>query len=74
MGSRDKMLLWSYEKPIQTIKERLKDEIQPFSHGPKRVAMLYPSPYRAGMSSLGYQWTIQIYPMLVFSVERVLSR
>ena len=36
-------------KPIQTIKERLADEIgSHFQHGPKRVAMLYPSPYKAG--------------------------
>ena len=26
-----------------------------FRHGRVRVAMVYPSPYRAGMSSLGYQ-------------------
>ena len=42
-----------------------------FQHGPKRVAMLYPSPYRAGMSSLGYQWTIEILARAGFSVERV---
>ena len=59
-------------KPIQTIKERLADEIgSHFQHGPKRVAMLYPSPYRAGMSSLGYQWTIEILAKAGFSVERV---
>jgi radical SAM superfamily enzyme YgiQ (UPF0313 family) len=59
-------------KPIQTIKERLADEIgSHFQHGPKRVAMLYPSPYRAGMSSLGYQWTIEILARSGFSVERV---
>jgi radical SAM superfamily enzyme YgiQ (UPF0313 family) len=27
-----------------------------FVPGDRRVAMVYPSPYRAGMSSLGYQW------------------
>lgn len=59
-------------KPIQVIKERLADEIgSHFQHGPKRVAMLYPSPYRAGMSSLGYQWTIEILANAGFSVERV---
>ena len=59
-------------KPIKTIKERLADEIgSHFQHGPKRVAMLYPSPYRAGMSSLGYQWTIEILSRAGFSVERV---
>ena len=29
-----------------------------FRAGGPRVAMLYPSPYRAGMSSLGYQWIL----------------
>ena len=57
---------------IHLIKSRLKDEIgSHFFHGPKRIAMLYPSPYRAGMSSLGYQWTIQILANAGFSVERV---
>lgn len=59
-------------KPLQVIKERLADEVgSHFQHGPKRVAMLYPSPYRAGMSSLGYQWTIEILARAGFSVERV---
>ena len=59
-------------KPIQTIKQRLQDEIgSHFTHGPRRVAMLYPSPYRAGMSSLGYQWAISILADAGFSVERV---
>ena len=59
-------------KPLQLIKERMADEIgSHFQQGPKRVAMLYPSPYRAGMSSLGYQWIIEILARAGFSVERV---
>lgn len=57
---------------IQIVKQRIKDEIgSKFFHSPKRVAMLYPSPYSAGMSSLGYQWTIEILANAGFSVERV---
>ena len=38
------------------IRERLGDEIGTLrSEGPEAVAMLYPSPYNAGMSSLGFQ-------------------
>ena len=59
-------------KPLQLIKERMADEIgSHFQQGPKRVAMLYPSPYRAGMSSLGYQWIIELLARAGFSVERV---
>ena len=42
-----------------------------FRQGGPRIAMLYPSPYRAGMSSLGYQWIIEILQTAGFSVERV---
>jgi len=56
----------------QIIKQRLYDEIGcQFQQGGPRVAMLYPSPYRAGMSSLGYQWIIEVLQMAGFSVERV---
>lgn len=39
--------------------------------GRRRVALLYPSPYRAGMSSLGYQWMATILSEAGFTVERV---
>jgi len=39
--------------------------------GPARVAMVYPSPYRAGMSSLGFQWIAGLLADAGFSVERV---
>jgi len=42
-----------------------------FSHGGPRVAMLYPSPYRAGMSSLGFQWILSILQDSGLSAERV---
>ena len=48
-------------KPIQTIKERLPYlDLLPFSAWTKKGGNAHPSPYRAGMSSLGYQWTIEI--------------
>ncbi|MFZ5479382.1 MAG: B12-binding domain-containing radical SAM protein [Myxococcota bacterium] len=37
----------------------------------RRVALAYPSPYRAGMSSLGYQWIATQLADAGFSVERV---
>ena len=54
------------------IKERLLQEKgNLFQQGGPRVAMLYPSPYRAGMSSLGYQWIISRLAQEGLSVERV---
>ena len=42
-----------------------------FQQGGRRIAFLYPSPYRAGMSSLGYQWILSLLQHAGFSVERV---
>ena len=54
------------------IKERLqKEKGNRFQQGGPRIAMLYPSPYKAGMSSLGYQWIISRLQEQGFSVERV---
>jgi radical SAM superfamily enzyme YgiQ (UPF0313 family) len=39
--------------------------------GGRRVAMVYPSPYRVGMSSLGYQWIATQLADAGFTVERV---
>lgn len=39
--------------------------------GRARVALVYPSPYRAGMSSLGYQWIGGLLSDAGFAVERV---
>ena len=41
-----------------------------FVEGGPRVAMLYPSPYRAGMSSLGFQWVLQLLRDHGISAER----
>lgn len=41
------------------------------THRPRRIAMVYPSPYRAGMSSLGFQWIANLLAERGFSVERV---
>lgn len=41
-----------------------------FVPGPRRVALLYPSPYRAGMSSLGFQWVAELLIQAGFAVER----
>lgn len=44
----------------------------PFPRGRhRRVAMVYPSPYRAGMSSLGFQWVAHRLAEAGFTVERV---
>ncbi|MDP2315000.1 MAG: radical SAM protein [Pseudomonadota bacterium] len=42
-----------------------------YSPGSQRVAMVYPSPYRVGMSSLGFQWISGQLADAGFSVERV---
>lgn len=38
--------------------------------GGPRVVLVYPSPYRAGMSSLGFQWVHTLLEQAGFSVER----
>ena len=43
----------------EAIRERLAAEKGgSFTPGPRRMALAYPSPYRAGMSSLGFQWIL----------------
>lgn len=47
---------------VATIRRRLADEVGRIDkHAPFRVALSYPSPYRVGMSSLGFQ---QIYRLV----------
>lgn len=41
-----------------------------FSQGGAPIALLYPSPYRAGMSSVGYQWILKILRDAGYQVER----
>ena len=56
---------------IKTIQSRLASETgPPFEGGAARVVMLYPSPYRAGMSSLGFQWIHGVLREAGFAVER----
>ncbi len=53
------------------IRDRLGREVGPrFVAGGRRVAMVYPSPYRAGMSSLGYQWITTLLRAKGISAER----
>lgn len=60
-------------KLTDTLRSRLAAERGPslLARGRERVAMLYPSPYRVGMSSLGYQWIASLLSDAGFSVERV---
>jgi radical SAM superfamily enzyme YgiQ (UPF0313 family) len=47
---------------LEEARARVRDEIgTTFSEGPERVALVYPSPYRAGMSSLGF---LQIHRLI----------
>lgn len=55
----------------QEITRRVASESGPdFSAGGPRVAMVYPSPYRVGMSSLGFQWIATLLREAGFAVER----
>ena len=57
--------------PSDPIARRLASERgNVFTPGPHRVAMLYPSPYRAGMSSLGYQWILHLLRTAGMAAER----
>ncbi|MFK7991654.1 MAG: radical SAM protein [Sandaracinaceae bacterium] len=58
--------------PRQIARERLDDEIGTvYKDAPERVAMVYPSPYRVGMSSLGFQ---QLYRLINETPGRVAER
>ena len=55
----------------ELIRQRRARERGPaFAPGARRVALLYPSPYRAGMSSLGFQWIHGVLVEQGFAVER----
>ncbi len=51
---------------------RAREAGRPFPRGSARVALAYPSPYRAAMSSLGYQWIASLLADAGFGVERVM--
>ncbi|MEC8276342.1 MAG: B12-binding domain-containing radical SAM protein [Myxococcota bacterium] len=58
---------------IQKIKSRRALEVGcRYRQGGPRVGLLYPSPYRAAMSSLGYQWMLSILQDAGFSAERII--
>lgn len=58
---------------LQKIKQRLQQEIgNQFRQGGPRVGLLYPSPYKAAMSSLGYQWILSIVQHAGYSAERIM--
>lgn len=60
---------WALREPL---KKRLAAERgAPFPRGDRRVAMVYPSPYRIGMSSLGFQWISSVLADAGFGIERV---
>ena len=57
------------------IRERISRERGPaFVRGGQRVAMVYPSPYRVGMSSLGFQWVLSLLRDAGISAERAFLR
>ncbi|MFT4621422.1 MAG: radical SAM superfamily enzyme YgiQ (UPF0313 family) [Myxococcota bacterium] len=57
---------------LQRIRDRVERETGPeFVQTGRRVAMAYPSPYRAGMSSLGYQWITTLVRAEGIGAERV---
>ncbi len=57
---------------VQRLRERAGREIAPpFEPGIRRMAMAYPSPYRAGMSSLGFQWITMLLREAGIATERV---
>ena len=59
------------EQERQKIYKRLREEQgNRFTQGGDRVVLLYPSPYRAGMSSLGFQWILRQLQDHGFSAER----
>lgn len=62
---------WDIERALQERHDREVLVGPPLVQGPRRVAMLYPSPYRAGMSSLGYQWILRQLRDAGLAAERV---
>jgi len=62
------MSQWSLHQQI--VERRAREVGPPFRPGHRRVCLLYPSPYRAGMSSLGFQWLFRVLSEAGFAVER----
>ncbi len=62
------MSRWNLIEEIQARRGRERGAV--FREGPRRIALVYPSPYRAGMSSLGFQWIHRVLTEADFAVER----
>ncbi|MGB0637813.1 MAG: B12-binding domain-containing radical SAM protein [Myxococcota bacterium] len=61
----------SHVDQSKLIRDRLKSERgNVFVQGGPSVALLYPSPYRAGMSSVGYQWILKMLREDGYQAER----
>ncbi|MBM4390961.1 MAG: radical SAM protein [Deltaproteobacteria bacterium] len=54
----------------QVLARRARETGPPLPRGRDRVVMAYPSPYRVGMSSLGYQWICSVLAEAGLGVER----
>ncbi len=58
---------------LESLRQRRSAERGPsFRSGDRRVCLLYPSPYRAAMSSLGFQWIHEVLVRAGFHVERAM--
>ena len=58
-------------KQRSSIRERVRTERgNDFAQGGAAIALLYPSPYRAGMSSVGFQWVLKLLRDAGYQVER----
>lgn len=58
---------------MKDILRRLESEVlvgPAFRQGPRRAVLLYPSPYRVGMSSLGFQQILRVLREAGWAVER----
>ena len=59
------------DKHDLTLQHRLDSEVGvPYPRSGPPVALLYPSPYAAGMASLGFQWTAHLLAEAGYRVER----
>ncbi len=64
------MVPWSLSEPLR--RRRAAERGPALRAGDRRICLLYPSPYRAAMSSLGYQWIHTVLAEAGFHVERAM--
>lgn len=61
----------AHDQPQATARRRMAEERGgAYVIGGPRVAVVYPSPYRVGMSSLGFQWVLTLLQAAGVSAER----